>query len=126
MPRKKKSEQPKELPRENVEKIGFEPPKKEKPVSVEAEQYKDKTQRMKEHLDAQPKISFLIPLVSGEKEGAFETVCLNGHMLVIKKGVMVELPKQVAEILAESYKIQMEAGKEMLLGRSKEVKEALS
>ena len=87
---------------------------------------KSDTQIMKEALDKQPKVSFMIPLPEGEKEGAYETICLNGYLMKIKKGKMVELPKQVAEILADSYKIQITAGSDKLISRSKEAEDALS
>ena len=90
------------------------------------EAVKSDVQIMKEALDKQPKVSFMIPLSEGENEGAYETVCLNGYSMKIKKGEMVELPKQVAEILADSYKIQMTAGSDKLISRSKEAEEALS
>ncbi len=85
----------------------------------------EKAERMKKVLAAQPKVSFMIPLAEGEKEGAFETVCLNGYLFKIKKGVMVSLPQQVAEVLAESYRITLEASQKFLASRSKESEEAL-
>jgi len=102
--------------------------KVEKPLSTAQtdETAKSDIQRMKEHLDAQPKVQFLIPLMPGENEGSYETVCLNGYLLKIKKGALVSLPKQVVEMLAEKYKVEMEAGKEMKIDRSPDVIEALS
>ena len=73
---------------------------------------------MKEQLATQPKVSFLIPLGPGENEGSTDQVCLNGYKLTIKKGVMVELPQQVVEILANKYKVQMSAGRGSLISRS--------
>lgn len=87
---------------------------------------KSDAQRMKEHLEAQPKVSFLIPLLPGEPEGSYETVCLNGYLMQIKKGVLVELPEQVAEILANKYNVEMSAGSEKLVSRSPKVEEALN
>jgi len=95
-------------------------------VSSSDKAYLNKADRMKKHLDSQPKVKFLIPLTPGEKEGAAQTVILNGYRMDIKKGVMVDVPQQVAELLAESYKIQLEAGKQSLIERSSEVEEALS
>ena len=84
MTRKKETKTEPEKAEEKVE----EEPKEEKPVDI-VQAVKDDAQMMKENLDRQPKINFLIPLSSGEKEGAYDTVCLNGYRLVIKKGVMV-------------------------------------
>lgn len=80
---------------------------------------------MKEKLWRQPLVQFMIPLGFGEKRGAFESVILNGYRLNIMKGVMVEIPKQVAEILANSYQMLAEAGKDFELDRSELVKEVL-
>ena len=113
----KKTNKKENLPKEET-------PKKEVPES-EIKKYKSRIKAMKAHLDSQPKISFLIPLMPGEKEGAFETVILNGYRYTIKKGVMVRIPKQVAEILSESYKIQMSAGSDKLVSRDEKTQEAL-
>lgn len=82
-------------------------------------------ERTKKFLDEQPKVSFMLPLAEGEKVGASETVCINGYHITIKKGEMVEIPKEVARILSESYNIQTTAGSEILISRDKETKEAL-
>jgi len=91
-----------------------------------SEEFKSDAQRMKENLDSQTKINFLIPLLPGEHEGSYETVCLNGYTLKIKKGALVSLPQQVVEILAEKYKVALEAGKESRIDRSPDVEEALA
>jgi len=108
------------------DKVGFE---EKKEVAIEtspvAQEHLDDAHAMKEQLSKQPKVSFLIPLGPGENEGSTDQVCLNGYKLKIKKGVMVELPQQVAEILANKYKVQMMAGRESLVSRSAKVEEAL-
>lgn len=87
--------------------------------------YFGKAAKMKEHLDAQPKVGFVIPLGIGEKPGAIETWQANGYRLNILKGVMVMLPKQVVESLAESYQMTSVAGQEFLADRDAEHKEKL-
>jgi hypothetical protein len=77
-------------------------------------------------LDKEPKINFLVPLFPGEKEGAYENVTVNGYRYTIKKGVMVEIPKTVANILADHYRISMSAGAENEIGRKEDVEKALS
>ena len=115
------------MAKEKLEKKTEEKEKKEETRKQRIEKVaKSDVQMMKEVLDKQPKVSFMIPLSEGEEEGAYETICLNGYLMKIKKGEMVELPKQVAEILADSYKIQMTAGSDKLISRSKEAEEALS
>lgn len=79
--------------------------------------YAGKAAAMKERLDAQPKVRFLIPLGIGERKGAIETVQMNGYRLNILKGVLVDLPEQVAELLAESYQLTAEAGSDFLADR---------
>lgn len=92
---------------------------------TDVKKWEGKAARMKAHLAAQPKVSFLIPLGFGEKKGAYETVIMNGYRLNIMKGVMVEIPRQVAELLAESYQLTAEAGQEFAVDRTDTVKEAL-
>lgn len=65
--------------------------------------YETKRDRMKAHLAEQPKVRMIIPLEGKEVRGkAFETVILNGYRLNIPKGVYVDLPEQVAEVLNQS------------------------
>ncbi len=68
---------------------------------------------VKEHLDRQPKIMFYVPLANGESEGAYESVQINGYTVQVKKGVSVNLPEQIVEMLANKYRVQVEAGKDM-------------
>src|SRR3990167_1207548 len=65
-----------------------------------------KAEKMKAALALQPKMSIMIPLASGEKSGRgiTESVILNGYRLNIQKGVYVEVPKQVGEIIMESQR----------------------
>jgi len=59
---------------------------------------------MLENLASQVKVRFVVPLEGKETSGkAIETCILNGVRLNILKGKYVDLPQQVAEILAESY-----------------------
>ena len=94
---------------------------KEAPLtnSQVVELHKSKAQKMKENLESQPKIRFFIPLAMGEKKGAYETVNLNGYGLKIAKGMYVDLPTQVADVLAESYGQTEQAGQEFLADRQK-------
>lgn len=87
--------------------------------------FTDTAAATKKVLDAEPKVSFIIPLMPGEKEGAYEIVNINGYQVTIKKGVMVDIPRSVAMVLANHYQITMSAGQEKLLGRSQSVDEAL-
>lgn len=75
-------------------------------------------------LAKEPKVNFIIPLADGEKPGASEIVNINGYQLTIKKGEMVEIPKSVANILADHYRFTMNAGANMRVDRN-EVKDGV-
>jgi hypothetical protein len=68
-----------------------------------------KADAMRRKLAAQEKVAILIPLTPGEKEGATETVILNGHRINITKGVYVHVPKQVAKVIMESQQMTQAA-----------------
>lgn len=83
-------------------------------------------------------VTFLIPLDPKEKpgkvewskdkdgnpyqmsigDGAIETVELNGFKYFVPKGVLIPIPKQVAEVLSRSYSITSAAGRDMLADRT--------
>jgi hypothetical protein len=79
----------------------------------------------KEKLLNGPKMSMIIPLSEGEKAGAYDTVQINGYGMKIQKGVLVELPVPVAKLLAEKYRIQIEAGKDKRVDRDAATQAAL-
>lgn len=60
---------------------------------------KEKT--MKEILDEQPKVSYLIPYTDDE-ELPYTAVTINGYRYEIKHGERVEIPESVARILDNS------------------------
>lgn len=106
-------------------------PEAEKPQSVakKADASKvsaDSVANTKAILEKSKKVNFIIPLSPFEKPGAYDTVRINGYRLTIQKGVMVEVPEQVAKILAEKYRIAMTAGQDKLAGRDTNVSSALS
>jgi hypothetical protein len=61
-----------------------------------------KAERMRRHLEAQPKVPIMIPLTPGEVAGSTESVILNGHRINIRKGEYVHVPEQVARVIMES------------------------
>lgn len=78
-------------------------------------------------LDNSEQVSFVVPLGESELPGAYETTQINGYKLTIRKGDMVKIPIQIAMLIAEKYKIAMNAGSKKMLDRSsKEVTDALS
>jgi hypothetical protein len=62
-----------------------------------------KAEAMREKLSKQPKVRILIPL-GNEKIGAVLSVILNGYRLNIMKGVYVDVPEQVANVIMKSQK----------------------
>lgn len=106
-----------------------EPPitaKEEKKVSANEAKNKDIIAETKEILAKKPHTNFIIPLAEGEAVGSFETVQINGYKLTIQKGVMVNIPVPVANILAEKYKIAMTAGQDKKIDRAPDIQDALS
>lgn len=68
-----------------------------------------KAERMRQTLEAQPKVPIMIPLGQGEAAGSTESVILNGHRLNIRKGEYVYVPEQVARVIMESQQQTMAA-----------------
>ncbi len=72
---------------------------------------KDRATETKKILEEQKQVSFIVPIGENEKEGAIETVQINGYKMEIKKGELVTLPKSVVDLLSEKYRINMIAGR---------------
>lgn len=81
---------------------------------------------VKEKLAKCPVVTVSIPLAPGEREGAYDTVSIQGYKVQVKKGVQVELPQPMAKILLESYRITAAAGKEKLADRDDAIASALA
>ena len=64
---------------------------------------------MKEKLSHQPKVKIYIPLGQGEKFGGTLSVILNGYRMNILKGIYVDVPQQVADIVIESQRQTVKA-----------------
>lgn len=95
-----------------------------------------KAHAMKKHLEAQEKVSILIPLDPTERQGvvewrtgakgetyqvhvggAIESVQLNGYKYFIPKGVYTQVPRQIAEVISRSQQQTLDAGKHVSLDR---------
>jgi len=103
----------------------------EKPVStfttpIKAEAGKDIIGETKTILDNSEHVNFIVPLAEGEAPGSFEEPQINGYKMRVPKGEMVNIPIQVANLLAEKYRIAMSAGKDKRIDRSSEVSDALN
>jgi len=69
-------------------------------------EYENDVNNMKAKLDKQPKVKFFCPLSPGEPNGSTEIVQINGFKMTIRKGQFVNVPEQVADILAEHYGLE--------------------
>lgn len=84
-----------------------------------------KAEQMKEHLSKQPKVSILIPLEKGEKRGAKQPFCINGYKFEVPKGVMTQVPEQVAQMIAERFEVELNVRGQSLDHRDRETRSAL-
>lgn len=87
--------------------------------------------RVREEIWSQPLVTVMIPLEEGEKMGASHPVTINGYRLVVPKNTMVKVPKPIAEMLAERFKMQLGTGaieleKQFDLNRSSQMSDALN
>lgn len=84
---------------------------------------------MKANLDAQPKVSIMIPFEVGENPENGKKVpfhCnLNGYALDIPRGVYVEVPRQIADMIKERLESEGKIGAEWRLDRDPSKQEAL-
>ena len=62
-------------------------------------------QIMKDILAKQGKVRVMIPLEIGEKKGAKHFFQINGHAVMVPKGVMTEVPETIAELIDQSWNI---------------------
>ena len=85
---------------------------------------KDIVAQTKYILDNSEKVNFIVPKIEGEI--GEETVQINGYKLTIQKNVMVSIPIQIANLLAEKYRIQMTAGQDKKIDRASDVSDALN
>ena len=88
------------------EKLASEPESSEQRSTVresaDADQVISDTKVM---LDAQPKVSIFVPLEPGEKPGTQLTGAINGYRWNVPKGVYVDVPQSIADIIKQSMDI---------------------
>ena len=87
-------------------------------------------QKMKEHLEKQPKVSIMIPFEAGEspengKKIPFH-VNLNGYAQDFPRGQYIEVPQQIADIIKERLESEGKIGAQWRLDRDPAKMEALS
>lgn len=107
-------------------------PKEEK---EDLKRWQSKSERMREHLESQPKVRVLIPLDPNEKQGVVreiesngrkETVhvsgavwskTFNGYRVIVPKGVYWSVPEQIAENIEQEYNQTQHAGDQWRIDR---------
>lgn len=92
--------------------------------------HRTRAMKMKEHLDKQPKVRVLIPFNQGEnpeqaKKIPFH-VNINGWTMDIARGVMVEVPEQVATMVYERLESEGRIGSQFRIDADEKRQEALS
>lgn len=85
--------------------------------------------KMKDHLEAQTKVSIMIPFEVGEnpetgKKVPFH-VNLNGYAMNIPRGVYVEVPMQIADIIKARLESEGKIGADWRIDRDARKQEAL-
>ena len=100
-------------------------------VTERNDPYTQRKQATKELLAKEAKIAMFIPLLPGEKDGASLELGLNGYVVYVKKGVMVDLPESLAELVKDHLVATSQAGRRFELGykvfdSEAEAKEALN
>lgn len=92
--------------------------------------FKTKVERIKAHLASQPKVMIFIPFEQGENpEQAAKVqmvVNINGHQFNIPRGVGVEVPQQVAQMVMERLQSEGRAGRGSLISGNPEKETALA
>lgn len=83
------------------------------------EVFESRKERIKRVLDAQPKVQVFVPRDFGEKAGAILPVTINGYRFSILKGVMVNVPQGVYDVIKNSMEATERAGAEFALDRVK-------
>ena len=81
-------------------------------------EFETRKDRIRNFLDKQPKVKVFVPRDFGEKAGAVLPVTINGYRYSILKGVMVDVPQGVYEVIQNSLEMTDRAGQEFLLDRT--------
>lgn len=88
-------------------------------INKDRKEFETRKDRIKNFLESQPKIKVFVPREFGEKAGSVLPVTINGYRYSILKGVMVDVPQGVYEVIQNSLEMTDRAGQEFLLDRTK-------
>lgn len=87
-------------------------------------------QKMKAHLDAQPKVRIMVPFDAGTNPETAKkipfVVNLNGYRYEIPRGVFVEVPQQIGDVVMERLESEGKIGQEFRIDRDEAKMEALA
>ena len=100
--------------------------KDEEEIEKVRESRLSKAQRTKEKLSKQPLVRMYLPLEGKEKVGSIHPVTINGFRVNVPKGIYVDVPQQIADVLADSFKQTEDAGKAYRLDLNNPTKEGVS
>lgn len=75
------------------------------------QKYNKQVDVMRDRLEKQPKVMFIIPLAPGEKPGATIEVGINGCFFSYPKGKYFEAPRSIVELIQNYVESQAGAGK---------------
>lgn len=81
---------------------------------------------MKAILDAEPKVLVMVPLFPGEKPNSMHPVGINGYFYYLRKGVMLEVPRSIGELVRQSFNLDAVAGEDIDLSKNEDKLNALS
>jgi len=114
---------------------GLELPINPKEERQDLKKWQSKADRMREHLESQPKVRILIPLDPQEKPGVVKKIMVrgreeiivisgavwsktfNGYRVVVPKGIYTEVSEQVADNIAEEFNQTQHAGDRWAIDR---------
>ncbi len=88
-------------------------------INEDRRNFETRKSKIKAFLDSQPKVQVFVPRDFGEKAGAILPVTINGYRYSILKGVMVNVPKGVYEVIKNSVEATDRVGAEFSQDRVK-------
>jgi hypothetical protein len=95
--------------------VAEEKPKKAQRSEVAEEaSFQQTANDMKAMLAKQPVVSIFVPLENGEPKNTLLPVNINGYRVNVPKGVYVEVPKSIAEIVMQSQNVYQEASSSVM------------
>lgn len=73
----------------------------EKNETFDRKKFINESKKMKAILDKEPKKTIRLPFLKDKNAMNYVPVCINGYIYQVQRGVEVEVPKPVADLLEE-------------------------